>query len=160
LSNAPRHRRTVALCLVAVAIAFTLAGIVTGLQLGSYSGPTSCMVDGKTIPSGTSAYAGTEIMACVNGTLVPVSPPPVKARTTADLGYTGKADRVTPWQHVLQHCRTAGDCRKHLPAWLARKLHVGPHQRLRVEYEDDAKGRFSTFIWLRMPRGQVLTKVS
>ena len=78
--------------------------------------------------------------------------PAVTTARTIDHGYTGKADRVTPWQHVIQGCRVTG-CTTHVPDSLRRAMGIPAGHPYRVHWGD------TTFAWVLIcPRsGRVLT---
>lgn len=79
--------------------------------------------------------------------------PAVTAAKAVDHGYTGKADRVTQWQHVLRHCQKVG-CTSHVPDAMRRDMGIRPGQAYRVHWGD------TTFVWVRLPHGRVRTITS
>lgn len=79
--------------------------------------------------------------------------PPVVAAKTVDHGYTGQADRITQWQHVLKHCRKVG-CTSHVPDAMRRDMGIKRGQAYRVHWGD------TTFVWVKLPHGQVRTITS
>jgi hypothetical protein len=116
-----------------------VAHIATGLVLLAL---TIALVAGAVLLGTPQAEAST-------GYLIPA----VTTAKAVDHGYTGKADRMTQWQHVLRHCRQVG-CTSHVPDAMRRDMGIRPGQAYRVRWGD------TTFAWVRLPHGRVRTITS
>ena len=98
---------------------------------------------------GLSIVTATQSGAATTGYLRPA----VTAARTVDHGYTGNADRVTQWQHVLKHCKKVGCVSQVRPA-LKRAMGIPAGHAYRVHWGD------TTFAWVRMAGGTVETITS